>query len=131
MNVGLSNSSLSPFIVQSTVLNLCENILNRLFIISIITFIPGVCGCISSLIVLKLKSQDKQYDGIKHYYSLIFLTDFIVIIIYPINGWISDSFYQLLRINILWNNESIFCLILCKLIKYDLLIYFTITYITY
>ena len=135
MNFEIINSSLSTVIAQNNsfviFLDILKNILDKFFIISMFAFIPGLCGSISILILLKLIRQDKQYNGIKHYYSLIFLTDLIVILIYPINGWIPLSFSQLVRINILWNNESIFYLILCKLVKYDMITRNTLNCILY
>ena len=91
-------------------------IINCLFFMTIIAFTPGLFGSICSLILLKLKKDDQHYDGISHYYSIIFFTDLIIILIYPLQGW-TYGFDYIININFLWTNESIFCLILCKLVK--------------
>ena len=49
--------------------------------------IPGIFGNLLSLILLNINKNDDKYDGIIHYYRIIFLMDLIVVLISTFGLW--------------------------------------------
>lgn len=71
-----------------------------------IFLIPGIIGNVLSLVLLFKKRTDAQYDGIIHYYRIIFLMDLIVILISIPTEVSVFGFDNILKIKI-WNLQSI------------------------
>ena len=112
-----NNTDICPLIVQNVSLRLLVNFLKpamaylSIFIAATFT-IPGIFGNLMSLILLNLKKTDELYDGIIHYYGLIFSSDLLVVLCSIPNIWTAHSINVLLNINLL--NPAAVYLPVCK-----------------
>lgn len=108
---GNYSDKICPLIVEDLYLRSMVDLLKYLLayfsvIIVAIFLIPGIIGNVLSLVLLFKKRTDEQYDGIIHYYRIIFLMDLIVILISIPTEVSVFGFDNILKIKI-WNLQSI------------------------
>ena len=120
--INVFNNESCPLIIQNKFLANLDYYLKIIFgyfsLLSIIFIIPGSIGSFLSLIVLYLKRNEKIYDGVIHYYSIIFTMDLILIIIYPMEGATTMGVNIVFNQNIFWKPNRILPIILCKIGRY-------------
>ena len=75
------------------------------FFLATLLTIPGIFGNLVSLILLNIKKNDDMYDGIIHYYGLIFSMDLIVVLISTFDEWDIQGLNALFDLK-LWSPEN-------------------------
>lgn len=119
----ISTNRICPLIVQNAQLRDIVNVVQSIFTYACIIcvfflVIPGILGNILSLLLLNSKRLEDQYDGIRHYYIIIFSMDIIVIVIAALNG-LTDLGYYVMFDKKIWN--PILIVPICKFLKYEYL----------
>lgn len=119
MNGTLTPSKICPLLIENASLHSFVTFLNFIIayfsvLASVILFPFGIIGNILSLVLLFIQRKNDKYDGIIHYYQIIFGMDLIVSIITVPNELTVFGFNILLDIK-LWNLQTI--MPYCKFLK--------------